>query len=86
MADRLHQLREVAVQATHDGERVAALRAAAREQGSTFGFETMICRMEQRARLFDQLAKDYPQVPGLADMATVERDLIGRSFQACARG
>ena len=86
MAERLEQLRELAVQSTHDGERINALRAAAREQGSSYGFERMICGMERRARTYERLAKDYPAVPGLHQLATDEREAMARSFEACSNG
>lgn len=87
MPDRLAQLRELAVQSTHYGERVNALRAAAREQRSSFAFEEMICRMEQRARIFEDAAKGCLKLDAeLREMAAQERDLIARSFVACGRG
>lgn len=84
MTTRLAQLRELAVQSTHEGERVNALTAAAREQGSSLGFEAMICRMEQRARKLDDLHKGWPTI-GFDALAKDQRDTIVWSFTACSR-
>lgn len=83
---KLDRVREIAVQSAHEGEQDNALRQAVRMQGSTLAFERMIRELEQRARTYEAMAREFPDsAAGLTTMADRERDIIRRSFAANGR-